>query len=697
MADYEQIMKALRNAHAAGDTAAAQRLAKMAQEARSAAAVPVAPEATGAPPHAPEQSGEPELSWLGRQIKAVGEPINAANRAFTNMFTLGGLDEIEGGIDALLFDRKFSEARKASRARSEQQAQDYPWITGAAGVAGAVASPVAKLAAARFPMAGGLGARIKAGAAMGAALGGAQGFMEGETGIESRVRNALGGATMGALFGAAIPAAAEGAGAAYRGARNALAERRAMNELAAHLGVDRGTARVVADHVAMTDPALARQALAHGDAMLADAGPSVRGALDVAIQSPGEGARIALGRIEDRAAQAGAGLVEQMDKALGKPVGLNAAQGAIRQQTQPARQAAYEAAYSRPIGYASDEGDQLRKLLPRIPGPALRDANLLMKMDGDKSREILFSIADDGAATIERLPDVRQWDYIKRALENSARVEDGKGALGGQTPMGRAYKSLAEEVRDTLAAAVPEYRVALDTASDAIGRVQGVKFGATMLRPGTTREEVADFLKGKTKPEIAAIKQGVRQQIDDTLANVRAVATDHNIDARQAYKAMTDLSSPSAQAKMEMLLGDDWPEMKARLEAAQRALGLRAGVAANSRTFGRGEANNAIDAAIEKGPIANAEPIGTAKYAWRFLNQATPRQVQGAKAKVKSQIADVLTRPGAAQILDAVEAARTSGQALPTLGRATTNALAGFGVRSLPAGLSEWRNLLLQQ
>lgn len=40
MADYDQIMRALRNAHAAGDTAAAQRLARMAQEAKGAQTAP---------------------------------------------------------------------------------------------------------------------------------------------------------------------------------------------------------------------------------------------------------------------------------------------------------------------------------------------------------------------------------------------------------------------------------------------------------------------------------------------------------------------------------------------------------------------------------------------------------------------------------------------------------------------------------
>lgn len=48
MADYDQIMKALRNAHAAGDAAAAKRLAAMAKAAQEAATAPQADQATPA-------------------------------------------------------------------------------------------------------------------------------------------------------------------------------------------------------------------------------------------------------------------------------------------------------------------------------------------------------------------------------------------------------------------------------------------------------------------------------------------------------------------------------------------------------------------------------------------------------------------------------------------------------------------------
>lgn len=71
MADYDQIMRALRNAHAAGDTAAAQRLARMAQEAKGAAQAP-APATTpnDIPPEMADRMGS-LLTREGQQARRL--------------------------------------------------------------------------------------------------------------------------------------------------------------------------------------------------------------------------------------------------------------------------------------------------------------------------------------------------------------------------------------------------------------------------------------------------------------------------------------------------------------------------------------------------------------------------------------------------------------------------------------------------
>lgn len=593
------------------------------------------------------------------------------------------------------------QARDAWRATSKAMDQENPWQSAGLQLAGGIAAATpAILAFGPSMAANSLGGNMVRGGLFGMGEGLVRGFGRGESGADARLKTAGTDMALGGAVGSAIPAIAHGAGAAYGAARNAVVEALGTGRAAKDLGISRQAGRLASDVIGMDDPARMRAAMQSPDAMLADAGPSTQGALDAVIQSPGEGARTALGRIDDRAAAAGQRLVGELDRTMGAPQGLNAAQGAIRQGTAGARSAAYDAAYSQPIDYAGDAGRRLEGLLRRVPGKAIQDANRLMQLDGDTSRQILASIADDGSVTFRKMPDVRQWDYIKRALDQAAASGEGQGALGGQTPMGRAYQGLARTIRDTVADAVPEYRTALDTAADAIGQVQGVKFGAQMMRPGVTREEVADFLKGATGAERAAVRQGARQHIDDTLANVRAVATDPNIDARQAYKAMTDMSSPSARAKLEMLLGDEWPAVRRALDDTAQALGLRARVATNSRTFERQQFGQMLDDSLEPGRFVSGEALGpfaSPKALWQNLTGSTPAAVQKAKASVKDELVELLTRSNGSSILDTFEAARSAYPVLPNAGSAVVDALMATGAGAAPTMAEQLRKLLLQR
>ena len=644
---------------------------------------------------------------VSQALRSVREPLNAFNRAFTNLYTLGSLDEIEGAADAAMSDQSFGEARKASRERLDQQRADYPVMTTAAGLAGAVTSPAAQAVTGLFPAGASLPAQIGAGAASGAVLGGAQGFMEGEGGTAARAKNALLSSVLGAGLGAAVPAVASGVGAIYRAGRNALADSRGIGQVANDLGISRRAGRLLSDTLEMDDAARMRNALSRPDAMLADAGPSTQGALDAVIQSPGEGARVALGRIDDRASAAGERLNAQLDRSLtGSSVGAPSTrqfsdtarlQGDIRSATASARKAVYDAAYAQPIDYASPQGAALLdEISPRLPSDAISYANKLMRMNGDKSRQIMASIADDGTVTFTNPPDVRQWDYIKQALDGLAESGDGAGALGGQTRMGSAYQGLARDIRRNLGQAVPEYDYAVNTAGDIIGQVKAIKTGETLLGAKVTRAEAEAALDGMSQAERAAVKRGLRQSIDDAVANVRAVASDPNMDAREAYKAYTMLTSQSSQDKMKLLLGKDWGLLKKALDDTAQALGLRARVATNSRTFGRQQFGQMLDDSLEPGVLAKGEPVKTAKGVWQRFTGSTPAQVQRAKGAVRNELADVLTRPNALGTLNALEAARAAFPILPNAGQGVTNALNTLGLGSLPATLPEARNRLLR-
>lgn len=599
-----------------------------------------------------------------------------------------------------------SDARDAWRMTSGAMDAEKPWQSAGLGLAGGIAATVpAVIAAGPGLAAQSLGGNVLRGGLFGAGEGMVSGFGRGEGDSGNRFNSLLTSGAIGAAVGAAVPAVAAGAGALYRAGRNALADARGVGQVANDLGISRRAGRLLSDTLGMDDPNQMRNALARPGSMLADAGPSTQGALDAVIQSPGEGARTALGRIDDRASAAGQHLRDQLDRSLtGSSLGAPSTrqfsdtarlQGDIRTATAPARKAVYDAAYAQPIDYASPQGSALLdEISPRLPSDAISYANKLMRMNGDKSKQIMASIADDGTVTFTNPPDVRQWDYIKQALDGLAESGDGAGALGGQTRMGSAYQGLARDIRRNLGQAVPEYDYAVNTAGDIIGQVKAIKTGETLLAPRISRAEAEAALEGMSQAERAAVKRGLRQSIDDAVANVRAVASDPNMDAREAYKAYTMLTSQASQDKMKLLLGQEWGPLKQALDDTAQALGLRARVATNSRTFGRLQFGQMLDDSLEPGTIAKGEPVKTAKGVWQRFTGSTPAQIQRAKGDVRNELADVLTRPNALGTLNALENARAAFPLLPGAGAGVTNALNALGLSALPTVGPELQRLL---
>ena len=265
---------------------------------------------------------------------------------------------------------------------------------------------------------------------------------------------------------------------------------------------------------------------AGGNAMLGDAGPSTQRLLDVSVTSGGAAPRIATDAVNERASQEALGVTATLDEILGSPQGVNTARSNVRRSTAVNRDTAYKVAYAQPINYASPTGQSLENLLNRVPESAIQKANSLMALEGESSKQILARIDDNGAVTFQQLPDVRQLDYITRALGDVADAQNGAGQLGGTTQLGRATSNLQKLIRQQLRRAVPEYGTALDVAADAITRSRAIENGAAILRPSTTREAVRDSLRGASAAERDAAKQGLRSAIDDTLAKVRAVASD---------------------------------------------------------------------------------------------------------------------------------------------------------------------------
>lgn len=423
------------------------------------------------------------------------------------------------------------------------------------------------------------------------------------------------------------------------------------------LGVDKKTAEMLKTGLAADDPAKALAALdrAGPDAMLADAGPGMSNLLDTSIQSSGSAARIASERIGERAANAAKRIAGTFDGLLGKAdVGIKTAAKSIAERTSKLRSAAYEKAFARPIDYSSAAGMAIDDVVARTPsdilGKAIKGANDAMKIEGRTGLQIMASIADDGAVTFTKPLDVFQLNELKKSLGEIGRAAVDQ--FGRPTGEGRRIKSLEVGLAKALGDAVPEYRAAVRAGGDKIAEDRALDLGRKMLSPATTREAVIEEMRGASKDAIAAAKRGLRSYIDETMANVRGVISDPNVDAREALAMVKALSSRASRDKVSVILGKKADMLFDALEEASAHLELRSAVARNSATAGRLATQDTAKRIVGDtigDAVNDAEPINMAK---RIIQSVTggsgPRKTE-ALNNLYTEVAKALTGPRGAE------------------------------------------------
>ena len=546
-----------------------------------------------------------------------------------------------------------------------------------------------------------LGGRVLGGALTGFGMGGAYGLGSG-TSMASRMEEGIRGAGFGAVAGGAFPIVAHGAGKGWQAFQNY----RNANPIAANVGTTPESLRLLGNVMDADDTLGAvgqrNMARAGGEAMLADAGPNARQVLDTSIQSGGRGALVAQRAIGERTARASDDLVNTLDSVLGAPQGVQTTRNAIRTGSAAARNNAYEGtAYKAAINYSDPRGMNLENIIKsRVPGRAIAEANELMRVDGHTSKQILAKVANDGSVTFEQLPDVRQIDYITRALNQMAESGDGAGALGGQTAKGRAYQNLSREIRDTLKDLVPEYGKALETAADPIRRSQAVEFGSKLFSDTVKRDQVEDMVKGMTGPEKTALMQGARANIDDAMARVTRTVQDGNTDAREAIKALRDMSSRANREKMTFVLGKKQADtLFNKLDQIAMTFDLRAAVTENSKTFARQNTKETVKTfASPDGPLASAkrgESLNVAKKFIQKMTGETSEKVLSREQAMFADLAELLTRRGGAgqDVYDAISSLGQTDAATQLMRDRIVRSLSGPRL-AYPTGVQADKNTL---
>ena len=379
--------------------------------------------------------------------------------------------------------------------------------------------------------------------------------------------------------------------------------------IAGVFGISADAARLVKDAFssgASIDEAVARIRSAGEQGMLADAGTAADNLLDAAAATTPAASQATQQVVGDRAAEASRGITSTMDETLGvTPTGNKAAYKEISEKTAKGRTDAYTAAYASPINYASDQGRAIEGVLDLVDESemmgAIKKANADMRLDGRKNQQIMATIADDGTISFKEMPNVQQLDYIKRAfgkLGNDA-TDDITGKVSSD---GIRFNTIAGKLRTAIGDAVPLYSDAVKLGGDKIMEDKALKLGGELLSNKTKRETV-EYLAKSSVGERAAAAQGVRNQIEDTLANVKASLSNPDVDIKEAQKLLTDLSSKANLEKLGFIIGpDSVAKMTEKLEMVRRALTLQQAVAKNSATAGRLSLQGVADAQMKSGP-----------------------------------------------------------------------------------------------
>jgi hypothetical protein len=524
------------------------------------------------------------------------------------------------------------------------------------GTAATLAATPARVAAALMPSVGGrlLPSILRSGATAGL-LGGIEGVIygSGQGEGEGRAENALTGGLLGTAFGGALGGVAPVVG---RGIENIAGRFRRSDvaKIAAELGISREAATVIKNTFDQGGDIAAAQAAvqrAGSEGMLADAGFAAQALLDASAASGGRAGQIARTAVEDRMARTGEALDTTLDTVLGPaPLGPQTAVAEIAARSAPARADAYGAAYSKPINYASPEGMKIEEVLGRVAPDDLIagivEANKEMRSRGQVNQQIMAVLDADGNVDFLReMPNVQQLDEIKKALQKIA--YDNTDDFGRLTGTGQRYNRLAGELRDAVANAVPDYGTAVSLGGNKLAEERAFMLGRDLL---STRTEIEDVVlelgKNPSADQIAAAKSGLRSYVAKVLGDVRMVPSDPNIDAREVVKAVTDMSSSNARAKIRALMGAEADALLKQVDEAAQSAVVRTAMSTNSKTAIRGSIRETVNELTAPGVLGQAmagEPINTSKALIQAVTGQTAEYTATQRQRIFEDIARALT------------------------------------------------------
>lgn len=481
----------------------------------------------------------------------------------------------------------------------------------------------------------GVGARILAGTKEGAAYGGAYGFGSGE-GLSDSLADAAGGAVMGGLVGGAIPAVAAGVRTATKPIRDAITARTNPGGYAAQKVVE----RLGASNMSL-DQAATRLAKRPGSSLADEAGSSVRDLLRTATNVPGPARDRVTSQLTRRAMGQGGRLKDAIRRTFADPDGYLTRKDELIQQAADEAGPLYEKARKMPVHFS----EELEGILGTNAGKsALRKAEELASNEQFPFQQIFAKQMPDGTFQVNRVPDMRGWDYIKRAMDDMVGAQTDS-ITKKVTNEGRVLVGLKNRMLSELDKRNPYYGQARAAFAGPKTIEDAMEVGRRALREFSP-EQVERVVKkmSSTQKEAARIgaAEAMRKQIDD---------------AGFTHNAILKIFNNRSQARTLRALFDNdkaYTEFTRELIGEARKRATYEAVKGNSTTVrqsmdmmdagGLGEQASLATAALASGPVGAAlQWVGGAL-----------RRVGGLTPKVADEIAKRLMTSDPAAVRNVV-------------------------------------------
>ena len=385
--------------------------------------------------------------------------------------------------------------------------------------------------------------------------------------------------------------------------------------------------------------------------MIADANMAFTKLLDgAATVSPSLGSEVQK-VVGDRVTSSSAQLSSDLDTSLGvQPQGEKTIYDVITETTKGGRSDAYNKAFSVPVDYTSQQGQQILKTLQVLPQKTVDGINTLLAIRG-KSQRLKYKGVKNGQIQYTELPDAETLDLIKRELDTIAE--------GARDPLTQNISGISnmvadearKAIRDNLKAINPHYADALSQGQGKILTQQAVKLGTKMMNNKTSLDEVKIFMRNASREEKMGVRQGLREQIENIMSNAKtASTTGRPEEVSEAMKLITDMSSRSVRLKVEQILGKKTSDaLFKRLDESRSHIELQAGTRTGSGTASRQEIMTQADKMLERGPLGTffeIQPLKAAEKLRDFFAGTGDNYLQSRKEAMFKEITDLLTKTG---------------------------------------------------